>query len=213
MVSRLPHPDQYRASDCRVNQIRQQTRDNRLPGTVRIPAISGRSVTQLCSLPTSRASRVNHLRYKHGLSLECLAVMLMLAVLKVFEVRSRGGEPHWVRHKDNEDCICVLYSTSSRGLGREFDTRAAITLKSMYLAMTIATPNDIVRLLPGIQDHTILETLAMEVTVAEVEALVQLLQDDDEGLIEVKQQVGGRLNRLLGILANSEIALRDNFEP
>ena len=83
----------------------------------------------------------------------------------------------------------------------------------MYIIMTIATPNDIVRLLPGIQDHTILEALAMEVTVAEVEALVQLLQDDDEGLMEVKQQVGGRLNRLLGILSNSEISLRDNFEP
>ena len=51
--------------------------------------------------------------------------------------------------------------------------------------MTTATQNDIVRLLPGIQDHTVLEILAMEATVAELEALVQLLQDDDEGLIEV----------------------------
>ncbi len=79
--------------------------------------------------------------------------------------------------------------------------------------MTTATQNDIVRLLPGIQDHTVLEILAMEATVAELEALVQLLQDDDEGLIEVKRQAGSRLNLLLGILANSEIQLRDDFEP
>lgn len=78
--------------------------------------------------------------------------------------------------------------------------------------MTTATHNDIVRLLPGIQDHTVLEILAMEATVAEVEAAVQLLQDDDEGLMEVKRQAGSRLNLLLGILANSEIRLRDNFE-
>ena len=78
--------------------------------------------------------------------------------------------------------------------------------------MTTATHNDIVRLLPGIQDHTVLEILAMEATVAEVEAAVQLLQDDDEGLMEVKRQAGSRLTLLLGILANSEIRLRDNFE-
>lgn len=78
--------------------------------------------------------------------------------------------------------------------------------------MTTATHNDIVRLLPGIQDHTVLEILAMEASVAEVEAAVQLLQDDDEGLMEVKRQAGSRLNLLLGILANSEIRLRDNFE-
>ncbi len=82
----------------------------------------------------------------------------------------------------------------------------------MYIVMTTATHNDIVRLLPGIQDHTVLEILAMEATVAELEAVVQLLQDDDEGLIAVKRQVGSRLNLLLGILANSEIRLRDDFE-
>ena len=36
--------------------------------------------------------------------------------------------------------------------------------------MTTATQNDIVRLLLGIQDHTVLEILAMEATVAELEA-------------------------------------------
>jgi len=79
--------------------------------------------------------------------------------------------------------------------------------------MTAATRNDIVRLLPGIQDHTVLEVLAIDATVGDLEALVQLLQDDDEGLMEVKQQAGSRLNLLLGILANSEIQLRDYLEP
>ncbi|MDH3578659.1 MAG: hypothetical protein OEO71_12685 [Gammaproteobacteria bacterium] len=79
--------------------------------------------------------------------------------------------------------------------------------------MTTATHNDIVRLLPGIQDHTVLEILAMEATVAEVEAAVQLLQDDDEGLMEVKRQAGSRLNLLLGILSNSEVQLQDDVEP
>ena len=53
----------------------------------------------------------------------------------------------------------------------------------------------------------------MEATVGDLEALVQLLQDDDEGLMEVRQQAGSRLNLLLGILANSEIQLRDYLEP
>jgi hypothetical protein len=83
----------------------------------------------------------------------------------------------------------------------------------MYIAMTTATHNDIVRLLPGIQDHTVLEILAMEATVDELEAVLQLLQDNDEGLIEVKRQKGGRLNLLRGILENSEVRLRDDLEP
>jgi len=53
----------------------------------------------------------------------------------------------------------------------------------------------------------------MEATVAEVEAAVQLLQDDDEGLMEVKRQAGSRLNLLLGILSNSEVQLQDDVEP
>ena len=78
--------------------------------------------------------------------------------------------------------------------------------------MTTATHNDIVRLFPGMQDHVVLEILGTEATVAELEAALQLLQDDDEGLIGIKQQKGGRLNLLLRILANSEIQPRDEFE-
>ncbi|MDH5622768.1 MAG: hypothetical protein OEY74_11860 [Gammaproteobacteria bacterium] len=75
--------------------------------------------------------------------------------------------------------------------------------------MTRATHNDIVRLFPGIQDHTALEIIAMQATINELEAASQLLQDNDDGLIEVKRRKGDRLNLLCGLLAQSEIQLRD----
>lgn len=78
--------------------------------------------------------------------------------------------------------------------------------------MTTATHDDIVRLFPGMQDHTVLEMLATEATVDELEAALLLLQGDDEGLISIKQQQGSRLNLLREILANSEIRLRDDFD-
>ena len=76
--------------------------------------------------------------------------------------------------------------------------------------MTIATHDDIVRLFPGIQDHTVVEILALKTTVDELEAASLLLVNQDEGLIEVKQKAGDRLARVLGILENSEIAPRED---
>ena len=66
--------------------------------------------------------------------------------------------------------------------------------------MTVATHDDIVRLFPGIQDHTVVEILALKTTVDELEAASLLLVNQDEGLIEVKQKAGDRLARVLGIL-------------
>jgi len=77
--------------------------------------------------------------------------------------------------------------------------------------MVTATHDDIVRLFPGMQDHTVLEILATEASVDELEATLLLLQDDDEALIAIKQRQGGRLNLLRGILANSEFQLRDDY--
>lgn len=82
----------------------------------------------------------------------------------------------------------------------------------ILLEMATATHNDIARLFPGIQDHTVLAVLATEATVDELEAALQLLQDDDEGLIEIQHQKGSRLNLLLGILQKSEIQPRDEIE-
>ena len=79
--------------------------------------------------------------------------------------------------------------------------------------MTTVTHKEIVRLLPGIQDHTALEIAKTGATLDELEAAVQLLQDDDESLIEVKREAGSHLNRLLEILSKSEILLRDDVEP
>ncbi len=78
--------------------------------------------------------------------------------------------------------------------------------------MATATHDDIVRLFPGMQDHTVLPALATEATVDGLEATLQLLQDDDEGLIEIQHQKGSRLNLLLGILQKSEIQPRDEIE-
>jgi hypothetical protein len=78
--------------------------------------------------------------------------------------------------------------------------------------MTIATHEEIVRLFPGMQDHTVTEILGTQATVAELEAASLMLQDADEGLIGVKQRHGDRLSLLLGILAKSEIRPRDDPE-
>jgi hypothetical protein len=75
--------------------------------------------------------------------------------------------------------------------------------------MTKASRKDIVRLFPGIQDHAVLEITAIEATVDELEAALQLLQDNDAGLIELKREKGDRLNLLCGILAHAEIQLPD----
>ena len=74
--------------------------------------------------------------------------------------------------------------------------------------MTTATNEDIVRVFPGMQDHTVLEILATKATVDELEAALLLLTNDDEGLIEIKQRESGQLNRLLEILNQSEIRSR-----
>jgi len=76
--------------------------------------------------------------------------------------------------------------------------------------MVGVTHDDIVRLFPGMQDHTVLEVQATEATVEELEAALLLLQNGDEGLTDIKQRTGTRLNLLLEILASSEIQLRED---
>jgi len=65
------------------------------------------------------------------------------------------------------------------------------------------------------QDHTVVEILAVEATVNELEGALLSLQgndSNDEKLIDMKKRKGSRLNLLLGILEDSEIQLRDDFE-
>jgi hypothetical protein len=71
--------------------------------------------------------------------------------------------------------------------------------------MDTATHQDIVRLFPGVQDHTVVEILDTKATLGDIEAAVALLQDADEGLIGVKQRHGDRINRVLDILAASDL--------
>jgi hypothetical protein len=71
--------------------------------------------------------------------------------------------------------------------------------------MNTATRQDIVRLFPGIQDHTVIEILDTHATLGDIEAAVALLQDADEGLIGVRQRHGERINRVLDILVASDL--------
>jgi hypothetical protein len=75
--------------------------------------------------------------------------------------------------------------------------------------MDTATRQDIVRLFPGIQDHTVIEILDTRATLGDIEAAVALLQDADEGLIGAKQRHGDRINRVLDILAASDLRSDD----
>jgi len=77
--------------------------------------------------------------------------------------------------------------------------------------MTV-THDQIVRLFPGIQDHSVLEIIAIKATVEELEAAMLLLSDEDEGLIEFGERDGDQMNRLLDILSHSEIPLRENHD-
>ena len=70
--------------------------------------------------------------------------------------------------------------------------------------MDAATRQDIARVLPGVQDHAVVEILGAQATLGDIEAAAALLQDADEGLIGVKQRHGERINRVLDILAASD---------
>lgn len=79
--------------------------------------------------------------------------------------------------------------------------------------MNTATHQDITRLFPGIQDHTVVEILDTRATLGDIEAALALLLDADEGLIGVKQRHGDRINRVLDILAASDYRRDDFDEP
>ena len=79
--------------------------------------------------------------------------------------------------------------------------------------MNTATHQDITRLFPGIQDHTVVKILDTRATLGDIEAVLALLLDADEGLIGVKQRHGDRINRVLDILAASDYRRDDFDEP
>ena len=72
--------------------------------------------------------------------------------------------------------------------------------------------DDVVRLFPGIQDHTILAILATRPPLEDLEAAALLLQSADEGSIGIRQREGDRINRLLAILGNSELRPLDETD-
>jgi len=75
--------------------------------------------------------------------------------------------------------------------------------------MDTATRQDITRLFPGIQDHTVVEILGAQPSLGDIEAAAALMQDADEGLIGVKQRHGDGINRVLDILSAADYRLDD----
>ena len=75
--------------------------------------------------------------------------------------------------------------------------------------MDAATRQDVTRVFPGVQDHTVVEILGVHPTLGDIEAAASLLQDADEGLIGVKQRHGERINRVLDILVASDYRFDD----
>lgn len=78
--------------------------------------------------------------------------------------------------------------------------------------MITATYDDVTRLFPGIQDHTVIEILAIDVTVSDLEAASLLLGNQDDGLIEAKPDSGDQLSRVLSLLAKAEIMPTDDSD-
>jgi hypothetical protein len=79
--------------------------------------------------------------------------------------------------------------------------------------MTAATHNDVVKMIPEVQDHAIVEILAAEATVGEIEAALAALAGEDEALIEFEQRKGDRIHRLIGILRASQIEVDEDRAP
>lgn len=79
--------------------------------------------------------------------------------------------------------------------------------------MNSVTRDDILRLFPGIQDHTVVELLATKATHSEFEAALLLLTNQDEGLTDAKREASSQLSRLLDILSNAEIMPREDRDP
>lgn len=77
-------------------------------------------------------------------------------------------------------------------------------------SMTSATHREVIRLFPGLDDHTVTEVLATRATLGDLEAAAALLADEDEGTIEARRRAGDRISRVVGILMASEIAPADD---
>ena len=76
--------------------------------------------------------------------------------------------------------------------------------------MSVASHNDVSRLIPGIEDHAAADLLAMRPSIAELEAVLQMLQDYDDALEEIRRQKGDRLNRLYVILEQAQVRADDD---
>jgi len=76
--------------------------------------------------------------------------------------------------------------------------------------MPIAAYKDVVRVFPGLQDHTVAALLDMKATVDELEAALVMLSGDEEQLIDFQSREGDQVHGILSILGRSELQARED---
>lgn len=76
--------------------------------------------------------------------------------------------------------------------------------------MRTATHDDVLEFFPDLPDHAVVEILAMQPTVTELDAAMLLQTSDDEELIDIKRRDNDRLHQLLTILDAAEIDAVDD---
>ena len=66
--------------------------------------------------------------------------------------------------------------------------------------MSIATRKDVLSVFPDIQDHAVVEIMALNATIDDLEAALVILTSEDKNLIEIKRREGGQIHQLMNIL-------------
>jgi low affinity Fe/Cu permease len=71
--------------------------------------------------------------------------------------------------------------------------------------MTTASHNDIKKVFPDLPDHAVVEILAMNATIDELDAALVMLTSDDNELIGIRERQGTQIHRLMNILNQAGI--------
>ena len=71
--------------------------------------------------------------------------------------------------------------------------------------MSIATRKDVLSVFPDIQDHAVVEIMALNATIDDLEAALVILTSEDKNLIEIKRREGGQIHQLMNILNQAAV--------
>lgn len=78
--------------------------------------------------------------------------------------------------------------------------------------MSTASHKEVVRLLPGVADHTVVEILETGASLDELEAAAMLLTNQDEGLLEAERLKSVQVSRILDILTLAQYGPADDHD-